>query len=136
MFINQLIKIKRKTKVNREQEFSQQNIQSQADANTQTQQAAAQAEVQKQQQINESKIALEEAKSQFEQLEMQKEAMLKKELILCPADYPYLYSKIENSSIFLGEKNHWRSIKETLCTFLTSKTLVILLFPQGFQDRR
>ena len=78
---NQLIKIRRKTKVNREQEMSQQNIQSQADANTQTQQAAAQAEVQKQQQINESKIALEEAKSQFEQVEMQKEAMLKKELM-------------------------------------------------------
>jgi len=78
---NQLIKIRRKTKVNREQEMNQQNIQSQADANTQTQQAAAQTEIQKQQQINESKIALEEAKSQFEQTEMQKEAMLKKELM-------------------------------------------------------
>ena len=78
---NQLLKIRRKTKVNREQEQAQQNIKSQADANTQTQQAAAQAEVQKQQQINESKIALEEAKSQFEQTEMQKEAMLKKELM-------------------------------------------------------
>tara|TARA_B100001123_G_C15268699_1_gene1009426 strand:+ start:818 stop:1849 length:1032 start_codon:yes stop_codon:yes gene_type:complete len=52
-------------------------------------------------------------------------SMLKKELILCPADYPYLYTKIENSNIFLGEKNHWRSIKETLCTFLMSKETVI-----------
>ena len=51
-------------------------------------------------------------------------SLLKRELILCPADYPYLYSKIENSNIFLGEKNHWRSIKETLCTFLTSKEIV------------
>ena len=52
-------------------------------------------------------------------------SMLKSELILCPADYPYLYSKIENSKIFLGNKSHWRSIKETLCTFLMSKEMVI-----------
>ena len=38
-------------------------------------------------------------------------SMLKQELILCPADYPYLYSKIENS--------------KTLCTFLMSKKMVI-----------
>ena len=52
-------------------------------------------------------------------------SMLKQELILCPSDYPYLYSKIENSKIFLGNKSHWRSIKETLCTFLMSKKMVI-----------
>ena len=52
-------------------------------------------------------------------------SMLKTELILCPSDYPYLYSEIENSKIFLGNKSHWRSIKETLCTFLTSKQMVM-----------
>ena len=52
-------------------------------------------------------------------------SMLKQELILCPTDYPYLYSKIENSKILLGNKTHWRSIKETLCTFLMSKEMVI-----------
>jgi len=52
-------------------------------------------------------------------------SMLKQEVILCPTDYPYLYSKIENSKIFLGNKNHWRSIKETLCTFLMSKEMVL-----------
>ena len=52
-------------------------------------------------------------------------SMLKQEVILCPADYPYLYSKIENSKIFLGNQNHWRSIKETLCTFLMSKQMVL-----------
>ncbi len=57
-------------------------------------------------------------------------SMLKKEIILCPADYPYLYTKIENSNIFLGEKNHWRSIKETLCTFLMSKEMVIKYWDQ------
>ena len=52
-------------------------------------------------------------------------SMLKSELILCPSDYPYLYSEIENAKIFLGNKSHWRSIKETLCTFLTSKQMVM-----------
>tara|TARA_Y100001970_G_scaffold281331_1_gene391862 strand:- start:64 stop:1092 length:1029 start_codon:yes stop_codon:yes gene_type:complete len=52
-------------------------------------------------------------------------SLLDNELILCPTDYPYLYSEINNSNIFLGEKNHWRSVKETLCTFLTSKNMVI-----------
>ena len=30
--------------------------------------------------------------------------LLKTELILCPTDYPYLYSEIDNSKIFLGDK--------------------------------
>ncbi len=48
----------------------------------------------------------------------------KNELIICPADYPYLYSKIENTEIYLGEKYHWRKVNETLCTFLTSKKIL------------
>ena len=51
-------------------------------------------------------------------------SQLGKELILCPSDYPFLYSKLESSKIFLGNKYHWRSINETLCTFLTSKDIV------------
>jgi hypothetical protein len=49
---------------------------------------------------------------------------INKELIICPADYPYLYSNLQNTNIFLGNKYHWRRIEETLCTFLTSKDLV------------
>ena len=78
---NQLLKIRRKTKVNRDQEFQQQNIKAQADANTQTQKASAEAEVEKQKGINESKIEFEEAKSKLEQEEMTREATLKKELM-------------------------------------------------------
>ena len=47
-----------------------------------------------------------------------------KELILCPADYPYLYTKLPNSKILLGNKYHWRSVDESLCTFLTSKKII------------
>ena len=51
-------------------------------------------------------------------------SQISNELILCPTDYPYLYTKTENTNVFLGEKSHWRKINETLCTFLTSKKIV------------
>jgi len=52
-------------------------------------------------------------------------SQLKKELILCPSDYPFLYSKFENTKIFLGSSLHWRTIDQTLCTFLTSKNIIL-----------
>ena len=51
-------------------------------------------------------------------------SQINKELILCPSDYPYLYTKIESTNIFLGSNKHWRKIDESLCTFLTSKKMV------------
>ncbi len=64
--------------------------------------------------------AIEEMILSYERISSQ----IGKELILCPADYPYLYTKIENSKIILGNSCHWRSIDESLCTFLTSKKLI------------
>ena len=46
------------------------------------------------------------------------------EIILCPADYPYLYAKSEMTQNFLGQNYHWRKVNETLCTFLTSKKMI------------
>ena len=51
-------------------------------------------------------------------------SQLNRELILCPADYPYLYTKIDSTNIFLGGNKHWRKVEETLCTFLTSKIIL------------
>jgi len=51
-------------------------------------------------------------------------SQIKNDLILCPTDYPYLYSKAELTQIFLGHNYHWQKINETLCTFLTSKEIV------------
>ena len=51
-------------------------------------------------------------------------SQMKRELILCPADYPYLYTKVENTNVFLGSKRHWRKIDESLCTFLTSNIIL------------
>ena len=48
-----------------------------------------------------------------------------REIFLCPADYPYLYAKTENTNIFIGNKRHWRTVKETLITFLTSKKMIL-----------
>jgi len=51
-------------------------------------------------------------------------SQINKELILCPSDYPYLYTRADLTNIFLGSKKHWRKVEETLCTFLTSKEIV------------
>ena len=52
-------------------------------------------------------------------------SLIKNEIIICPADYPYLYMKADNTKLFLGENYHWRKIDETLCTFLMSKEIII-----------
>ena len=64
--------------------------------------------------------SIEEMIFTYERLSSQ----LNRELILFPSDYPYLYTKVESSNIFMGSKKHWRTIGETLCTFLTSKEIV------------
>ena len=51
-------------------------------------------------------------------------SQLNKELILCPADYPYLYTKTDSTNIFLGSHKHCRKVDESLCTFLTSKIII------------
>tara|TARA_E500000178_G_scaffold352710_1_gene416749 strand:- start:100 stop:1128 length:1029 start_codon:yes stop_codon:yes gene_type:complete len=51
-------------------------------------------------------------------------SQIEKELIICPTDYPYLYTKSDLTQIYLGEKYHWRKIDETLCTFLTSQKMI------------
>lgn len=51
-------------------------------------------------------------------------SQLNNELILCPTDYPYLYTKLDSTNIFLGSSIHWRKIDESLCTFLTSKFIL------------
>ena len=57
-------------------------------------------------------------------------SLTKKELIICPTDYPYLYNQNENTRIFLGEKKHWRQIDQSLCTFLTSREIILKYWDQ------
>ena len=78
---NQLLKIKRQRKAERDQEMQQQNIEAQAQANAQAQEAAAQAEIQKNQARAEIEMNLEQQKNDLKIQYLEREAMLKKELM-------------------------------------------------------
>ena len=57
-------------------------------------------------------------------------SLFSQDIILLPSDYPYLYTKDENTKIYLGEKNHWRLVSESLVTFMTSKKLIEKYFSE------
>ena len=78
---NQMLKQKRRRKLQRERQIQAEMAQQQAAANSQATQAAAEAEVQKQQALTESKIQLAQAEAQMESNKLQQEAALKKELM-------------------------------------------------------
>ena len=78
---NQLLKLRRVKKEEKDQAIQQQNIQAQTESNAQAAQAAAQAEMQKSQALAQTEMQLEQAKSQFEMQKMEREAQLKKELM-------------------------------------------------------
>jgi len=78
---NQLLKIKRRKKQERDQKLQQENMQAQAQANAQAQQAAAQAEIQKNQAKAQTDSQLEQLKSQSKLTHLQEEVRLKKELM-------------------------------------------------------
>ena len=84
---NEMLKLKRKKKLEREQALVQQNIQAQAQANAESSEKAAMAEVQKQQALTAEKVAIEQAKSNFEMQRMQTEAQIKKELMATEFQY-------------------------------------------------
>ena len=52
-------------------------------------------------------------------------SQLGKEIFLCPSDYPYLYKKVDATKILFGNKRHWRTVNETLITFLTSRKMIL-----------
>jgi len=78
---NEMLKIRRKKKQERDQAIQRQNIQMQSQANAQSAQAAAQAEMQKEQVLTQSKVKLEQAKAELEAQKMQQEVQYKKELM-------------------------------------------------------
>jgi len=63
---------------------------------------------------------MEEMIASYERIASQ----LNKDIFMCPADYPYLYMNNEKTNILIGNKRHWRTINRTLCTFMTSKSLI------------
>ena len=78
---NQLLKVKRRKKQERDQILQQQNIQAQSQANAQAQQVAAQAEVQKNQAKAQVDAQLEQSKNELKIQYLEEEARVKKELM-------------------------------------------------------
>jgi len=74
---NQMLKIKRKVKTERDQAAQQANIAAQADAQAQTAERTAMAEVQKQEAIASTKVDIEKAKQEMELQKMQQAAQIK-----------------------------------------------------------
>ena len=67
-----------------------------------------------------SETMLDEMITSYERIASQ----VKKDIIMCPADYPYLYMNDEKTNILIGSNRHWRTINKTLCTFMLSKNLL------------
>jgi hypothetical protein len=78
---NQLLKIKRRKKEERDQMIQQQNMKAQADANAQAQEAAAAAEMQKNQQKTQIELQVEQQKAQSKLEYLQQEVKSKMELM-------------------------------------------------------
>ena len=78
---NQLLKIRRKKKIDRDQKIQQENMQAQANANIQQQQASAQFEQQKQEVAANTAISIATAQNQLEIEKLYQEAEVKKMLM-------------------------------------------------------
>ena len=78
---NQLLKIRRKNKQERDRRLQMENIQAQSKSNAEAAQAAAQADVQKNQAITQTKAQLAQQQSQLDMQKMAQEAELKKQLM-------------------------------------------------------
>ena len=101
---NQLLKIRRKKKQDKDQTIQQQNMERQAQLNQQSAQAAAQADVQKNQALNSSKAELLQIEAQIEASKMMQEVAMKKELMELEFQYNMQLKGIEVEGMKSREK--------------------------------
>ena len=101
---NQLLKLRRAKKEEKDFQINQSNIQAQAQANAQAQQVAAQAEIQKNQAIVESKASLAQIQAQLDLQKMQAEGVLKKELMQQEFNYNMQLRQMDNETVSKKEK--------------------------------
>tara|TARA_R100001463_G_scaffold915_1_gene4062 strand:- start:561 stop:1427 length:867 start_codon:yes stop_codon:yes gene_type:complete len=104
---NQLLKIRRKKKIERDQRMQQENIRAQSQANQETAAAAAEAEVNKRKQLVQTEIELERVKAQLESQKMREELEMKKQLI--EAEYGF---KIKIAESDKGKSDRKEVMKE------------------------
>ena len=96
---NQLLKIRRKKKLELDRETQKQNMEQQSQANQQASAAAAQAEIQKNQAIAQTTMQLEQTKSQLRIQEQQQEVELKKQLMKIEFDYNMQLKTMESQGV-------------------------------------
>jgi len=101
---NQLLKVRRKRKQQKDQEIQKQNIDAQAQANQKSAQAAAEADIQKNQANAQSTAQLEQTKAELEMQRMQQEVAFKKELMKMEFDFNMQLKGMENNTKQNGEK--------------------------------
>jgi hypothetical protein len=101
---NQLLKIRRKRKLDRDQAIQQQNMDRQAQLNQQSAQVAAQADVQKNQALNTGKAELMQVEAQIEAQKMIQEVAMKKELMELEFQYNMQLKNMEVEGIKSREK--------------------------------
>jgi len=101
---NQVLKLRRTKKQERDRQLQLENIEAQTKSNTQAAEKAAQVEVQKNQAINQGKIQLMQAQSQMDAEKMQLEVQAKKELMAQEFEYNMQLKSMETSQINDKEK--------------------------------
>jgi hypothetical protein len=93
---NQFLKLKRKKKEQAMLQQQQLNIQLQAESNAKSAEQAAMYEVQKQQAVAETQLQIEQGKAQLDQLKIEKEGQIKKELMQLEFQYQMELAKLAN----------------------------------------
>ena len=53
-------------------------------------------------------------------------SQIKKEILLVPSDYPYLYMNERSTKVLAGSHRHWQTLNKVLCSFMTSKEILEL----------
>jgi len=96
---NQLLKIRRKKKLQIDQETQKQNMEQQSQLNEQAAQSAAQSEMQKNQALSQTAMQLEQMKSQLKMQEQQAEVELKKQLMELEFNYSMKLREAENNTL-------------------------------------
>ena len=74
--------------------------------------------------------SLEEMIGTYERIASQ----LNNELIICPADYPFLYMDNEKTNLLIGSRRHWRTINKSLCSLMTSKKILDKYWDNFYQN--
>jgi len=102
---NQLLKIRRQKKQERDRQLQLENIKAQSESNTQAAQNAAQIEMQKDQSLTQSKMQLEQTKFQFDSQKMMQEVEAKKQLMELEFQYNMQLKQIETDGLKNREKS-------------------------------